>query len=135
MTRAIRRLDAALEVLRIVGHAVPRLRRDALALLAAGERVRHALARKPKTVAPCGARTRSGHPCRAAGRGCGGRCALHGGRSTGPTSPAGRARVKSVWSDLGRVAAVCRWRPAEGQRLLAELRAAQRDLIGSEGKP
>lgn len=40
----------------------------------------------------CGARCRDGHPCRAPGLGRGGRCRRHGGASTGPTSPEGRAR-------------------------------------------
>jgi len=38
----------------------------------------------------CNARTRSGRPCRAL-KLKGGRCKWHGGRSTGPTSQAGKA--------------------------------------------
>lgn len=45
--------------------------------------------RKPQ----CGARTRAGHPCRRKGTGRGGRCASHGGRSTGPRTPEGKARI------------------------------------------
>jgi len=50
----------------------------------------------------CGARTRSGRPCRAPGVGKGGRCRMHGGLSTGPRTEAGRqcvaeaARLKSI---------------------------------------
>lgn len=53
----------------------------------------------PKSARPfCGARTRAGTPCKA--RVCqkpGGklstRCKLHGGKSTGPRTPEGRARI------------------------------------------
>ncbi len=41
----------------------------------------------------CGARTRAGHPCKRKGNGAGGRCANHGGASTGPRSKEGRARI------------------------------------------
>src|SRR4051794_22495215 len=40
----------------------------------------------------CGARTRAGTPCRSPAMG-NGRCRLHGGLSTGPTSPEGLARL------------------------------------------
>ncbi len=49
----------------------------------------------------CGARTRSGKPCRAPGNGRGGRCKLHGGKSTGPRTPKGREKA--------RQAVVLRW--------------------------
>ena len=45
---------------------------------------------------PCGARTRSGHPCRRKGLGKGGRCPNHGGMSTGPRTPEGRARISAA---------------------------------------
>ena len=42
----------------------------------------------------CGARAKStGEPCRALGTGRGGRCRMHGGASTGPRTPEGRARA------------------------------------------
>ena len=42
---------------------------------------------------PCGARTKSkGTPCRATAVKPGGRCKWHGGLSTGPKTPAGKAR-------------------------------------------
>jgi hypothetical protein len=44
---------------------------------------------------PCGARTRAGHPCRRQGLGKGGRCPNHGGMSTGPRTPEGRARISA----------------------------------------
>ena len=41
----------------------------------------------------CGAKTQRGMPCQSHGRGKGGRCKWHGGKSTGPTSIAGKAKV------------------------------------------
>jgi hypothetical protein len=49
--------------------------------------------RKPfdlATLPRCGAQTRAGTPCQRAGNLLNGRCKLHGGRSTGPLTPAGR---------------------------------------------
>src|SRR5262245_58234088 len=45
---------------------------------------------------PCGARTRAGLPCRRKGLGKGGRCPNHGGKSTGPRTPEGRARISAA---------------------------------------
>ena len=42
---------------------------------------------------PCGAKTRTGRPCQAKGLGRGRRCRYHGGLSTGPRTPEGRARI------------------------------------------
>jgi hypothetical protein len=53
----------------------------------------------PQMRAKCGARTRGGSPCRATvcarpdGNGAAKRCRLHGGRSTGPTTQAGREAI------------------------------------------
>lgn len=41
---------------------------------------------------PCGARTRAGTPCKITAIYANGRCKLHGGLSTGPTSADGKAR-------------------------------------------
>ena len=41
----------------------------------------------------CNARTRAGKPCRALGLPGTGRCKWHGGKSTGPTTPEGKAQV------------------------------------------
>ena len=40
----------------------------------------------------CNAKTRKGTPCQARGLGKGGRCRFHGGMSTGPKTPEGKAR-------------------------------------------
>jgi len=45
---------------------------------------------------PCGARTKAGLPCRRKGLGKGGRCPNHGGLSTGPRAPEGRARISAA---------------------------------------
>lgn len=42
----------------------------------------------------CGARTRAGTPCKQTGLHTNGRCKLHGGLSTGPTTAAGRDRAQ-----------------------------------------
>lgn len=41
----------------------------------------------------CGAKTRAGTPCKLTSIEQNGRCKLHGGLSTGPTSDAGKARA------------------------------------------
>lgn len=41
----------------------------------------------------CGARTRAGTPCKLKGLYTSGRCKLHGGLSTGPKTPEGKARA------------------------------------------
>lgn len=41
----------------------------------------------------CGAKTRAGTPCKLTSIYDNGRCALHGGCSTGPTTPEGKARA------------------------------------------
>ncbi|MFM9848448.1 MAG: HGGxSTG domain-containing protein [Hyphomicrobiaceae bacterium] len=48
-----------------------------------------------KSSSPCGARTRTGAPCRRTGLD-NGRCANHGGMSSGPKTPVGRARIAEV---------------------------------------
>ena len=63
-------------------------------------------AHQPRAERPrCGAHSRTtGAPCRAPGIGRGGRCKLHGGASTGPTTPEGIARWREA-SARGLVAA------------------------------
>lgn len=47
----------------------------------------------PRWGLPCGARTRSGGRCRGLPIVGNRRCRLHGGKSTGPTTPEGRAAI------------------------------------------
>ncbi len=49
---------------------------------------------------PCGARTRAGHPCKAAAM-PNGRCRMHGGASTGPRTPEGLARLRAARTRTG----------------------------------
>jgi hypothetical protein len=42
----------------------------------------------------CGAKTRSGHPCRQWGTYANGRCRFHGGLSSGPKSEQGKDRIR-----------------------------------------
>jgi hypothetical protein len=50
--------------------------------------------------APCGARTRAGHPCKAPAM-TNGRCRMHGGASTGPRTPEGLARLRAARTRTG----------------------------------
>ena len=50
----------------------------------------------------CGAKTRSGGACQNPAIKGRGRCKLHGGRSTGPKTSAGRARVAAAHTKHGR---------------------------------
>jgi hypothetical protein len=67
----------------------------------------------------CGARTRAGCPCRAPAIQGKLRCRMHGGRSTGPRTPEGRARVAEARTIHGRYSA--EWR-ARNRRVLTFLR-------------
>ena len=44
----------------------------------------------------CRAKTRSGKPCQRIGNPKNGRCHLHGGKSTGPRTAEGRARIAAA---------------------------------------
>lgn len=50
----------------------------------------------------CGAKTRAGTPCKLSGLFINGRCKLHGGLSTGPTSEAGKAVSRENGKKGGR---------------------------------
>lgn len=67
----------------------------------------------------CEARTRSGGTCKAAGLGCGGRCRLHGGMSTGPRTAEGRKRC--------REAVLRRWRNSPSPSVPAHPKSSQAD--------
>ena len=100
--------DEALHRLVVRAAAGPSLR-EALAVWRAVDALVAAVARVPLTVCRpprrrrprCGARCRDGHPCAAAvvvqrtdeGVRYAARCRMHGGLSTGPRTPEGRARA------------------------------------------
>lgn len=73
----------------------------------------------------CGAKTRAGTPCRRAAVSGRARCPLHGGRSTGPRTEAGRAKIAALHTKHGRLTkqerAEAKRRAAEGRRIRAEL--------------
>jgi hypothetical protein len=52
---------------------------------------------RPRTKSPanetCGAKTRAGTPCKRRDIYSSGRCRMHGGLSTGPKTPEGKAKV------------------------------------------
>lgn len=74
----------------------------------------------------CGAKTRAGTPCKRAAVLGRARCALHGGKSTGPRTEAGRAKIAALRTKHGRLTkekrAEAKLRAAEGRRIRAELR-------------
>jgi hypothetical protein len=74
----------------------------------------------------CGAKTRAGTPCRSAAM-PNGRCRLHGGKSTGPKTEAGRAAIRASRTKHGRYSQVS---IAERRELRALLRQV-RELLGS----
>ena len=59
----------------------------------------------PNLAPRCGARTRSGNPCRAPAM-ANGRCRMHGGRCTGPRTPEGMARMTAAHTTHGKYAMV-----------------------------
>jgi hypothetical protein len=48
----------------------------------------------PSPCTPCGAKTRAGNPCKRLDTAHNGRCRLHGGKSTGPTTQAGKEQAR-----------------------------------------
>lgn len=54
-----------------------------------------AVAARAERLRTCDAKCRDGHPCGAPGIGRGGRCKLHGGRSTGAVTPEGKAKASA----------------------------------------
>ncbi len=67
----------------------------------------------------CGARNRAGSPCRAPAM-PNGRCQMHGGKSTGPRTPEGLARMRRAKTVHGSYS-------AETVRLMRAIRALERD--------
>ena len=73
----------------------------------------------------CGARTRSGKPCRSAAMKNRRRCRLHGGLSTGPHTPEGLARIRAARTTHGLRTAEME----ELRELVRELRAGAKRLV------
>jgi hypothetical protein len=71
----------------------------------------------------CGAKTRAGTPCRSAAM-KNGRCRMHGGKSTGPRTEEGKARIRASRTIHGRYSAESIARKREARtavRLMREL--------------
>ena len=73
----------------------------------------------------CGAKTRSGQPCRNP-KMPNGRCRMHGGCSTGPKSLSGRERISRARLKHGRYTKEAKADAAEVRRITRELRALLR---------
>ncbi len=67
----------------------------------------------------CGAKTRQGTPCRQVAM-RNGRCRFHGGKSTGPKTPDGRARSRRANWKHGRYSAEAKARQRELRELLKD---------------
>lgn len=81
----------------------------------------------------CGAKTRSGAPCKNPAVNGKGRCRMHGGRSTGAKTPEGRARLSALHWKHGRsttkAKAEAKRRAQIGREVRAELREIERELV------
>ena len=81
----------------------------------------------------CGARTKAGTPCQRPAVKQTGRCTRHGGKSTGPRTEAGRARIAAAQTTHGRLTkekrAEARQRAQVGREIRAELRDIEREAI------
>ncbi len=84
----------------------------------------------------CGARTKAGAPCQRPAVKKTGRCARHGGKSTGPRTAEGRARIAAAQTKHGRLTkekrAKARQRAQVGREIRAELRSIE-TALGAEG--
>lgn len=81
----------------------------------------------------CCARTKAGAPCQRPAVKKTGRCTRHGGRSTGPRTEAGRARIAAAHTTHGRLTkearAETKRRAQLGREIRAEVRAIEKELI------
>ena len=79
----------------------------------------------------CGAKTRAGGACQNPAIGGRNRCKLHGGRSTGPRTPEGKARVIAANTKHGRrsKAHVARVKAINGELKRATLELRRAGLI------
>lgn len=81
----------------------------------------------------CGAKTRSGHPCKNPAVRSKARCRMHGGRSTGAKTPEGLAKLRALHWKHGRATtaakAAAKQRAQVGREIRAELRDIEREAI------
>ena len=83
----------------------------------------------------CGARTKGGEPCQRPAVARTGRCPNHGGKSAGPRTEEGRAKIAAVHTKHGRLTkekrAEAKKRAQVGREIRAELRQIERTLVRS----
>jgi hypothetical protein len=83
--------------------------------------------------ARCGAKTRSGEPCRKAAMKARARCRNHGGCATGPRTAEGRARIAAAQTKHGLLTKVNRAeasrRAQMGRKFRLELKEIERELV------
>jgi hypothetical protein len=81
----------------------------------------------------CGARTRSGAPCKNPAVTGKARCRMHGGKSTGAKTPEGRAKLRALHWKHGRATteakAEAKRRAQVGREVRKELRSIEKELI------
>jgi hypothetical protein len=81
----------------------------------------------------CGARTKAGSPCQRPAVKKTGRCTRHGGKSTGPRTPEGRARIEAAQTVHGKqtkeARAAAKRRAQIGREIRAELREIEKELV------
>ena len=91
------------------------------------------MANRNPSKALCRAKTRSGTPCKRAGNPIYGRCHLHGGKSTGPKTEEGRARIAAAQFKHGKrskaAIAAQRAKAARGRAIRAELATLEAEAI------
>jgi len=83
----------------------------------------------PDNAPRCGARTRSGTPCKGPAM-PNGRCRMHGGPSTGPRTPEGKARCAAANRKHGRRSQTAMQERREAR---ATLRMVRELLAAAEG--
>ena len=76
----------------------------------------------------CGAKTRAGTPCRKPALRGKARCQLHGGKSTGPRTAAGRARIAAAHTTHGRLTKEKRVEAKRRAQVGRAIRAELRDI-------
>lgn len=76
----------------------------------------------------CGAKTRAGAPCQKPALRGRARCQLHGGKSTGPRTEAGRARIAAAQTTHGRLTKERRAEAKRRAQLGREIRAELKDI-------
>ena len=81
----------------------------------------------------CGARTKSGGECQRPVVKRTGRCSRHGGKSTGPRTQAGRAKIAALHTKHGQLTKekreIARQRAELGREVRAEIKEIETNLI------